>query len=198
MEQSVTRVSGKGKIARILLVALLSLVGLSVIGVGSAYAAAPVVKSLTPAIGFGRRRRDRDHRRLSASTGATAVTFGGVPATSFTVVTGIKITAVVPPAQNNTAAVPVVVTVGGVQSTPSSPGVNIFTYTWNNPPTVTGTGLIAAPRTPVGHHGDGHRGRNLDRRAVGIRGGFSNKLPSAIYPVVTGRDQLLHHHQSRQ
>ena len=44
--------------------------------------------------------------------------------------TGVKITAVAPPAANGTAAVAVVVTVGGVQSTPSSPGVNIYTYTW--------------------------------------------------------------------
>ena len=51
MEQSVTRVSGMGKVARVLLVALLSLVGLTVVGVGQAAAAGVSVKSLTPATG---------------------------------------------------------------------------------------------------------------------------------------------------
>ena len=105
MEQSVTRVSGKGKIARVLLVALLSLIGLTVIGVGTAYAAGPVVKSLTPATGSANGGNSVVIGGSGFGTVAAnvTVTFGGVPATSFTVNSGIKITATAPAAANSTA-----------------------------------------------------------------------------------------------
>ncbi|HEY4928731.1 MAG TPA: IPT/TIG domain-containing protein, partial [Acidimicrobiales bacterium] len=186
MKQSTTRVSGKGKVARVLLVALLSLVGLSVIGVGTAYGAAPVVKALTPATGTA----DGGTTVViggSGFVGATSVTFGGVPATSFTVNTGLKITAVAPPAAaNSTAAVAVVVTVAGVPSTPFTPGVNIYTYTWPSPPTVTGVGLTPAS-APV------QVGSVVTVTAAGTYTvgqlvnilGFTNGLPNAIYSVTS-------------
>ena len=188
MKQSISRVSGKGKVARVLLVALLSLVGLSVIGAGTAYGAAPVLKSLSPSTGTA----DGGTTVTiggTGLTGATAVTFGGVPATSFTVNTGVKITAVAPPAANGTAAVAVVVTVAGVQSTPSSPGVNIYTYTWPNPPTVTGVGLTAG--TAAVQVGSSVTVTAAGTYTVGqlvTLSGFStptSALPTAIYSVTS-------------
>jgi hypothetical protein len=192
MEQSVTRVSGKGRVARVLLVALLSLMGLTVIGVGQAYGAAPVVKTLAPTTG------PADGGTLvtitgSAFTGATAVTFGGVPATSFTVVTGIKITATAPAAATSTATAEVIVTVGGVPSTPQTPGVDIFTYTWPSAPTLTGVGLIAATSTQSGNVVTvTATGTWTSGQLVTVAGfaspvnGLPNGLPNGVYTVVTG------------
>ena len=173
------------RLATAMVVALLSLAGLSVIGAGTAYGVAPVVKSLSPSTGTA----DGGTSVVvtgSGLTGATAVTFGGVPATSFTVSSGTKITAVAPPAANGTAAVAVVVTVGGVQSTPSSPGVNIFTYTWPSPPTVTGVGLTAASApAQVGSVVTVTAAGTYTVGQLVSLAGFSNALPSAIYSVTS-------------
>ncbi len=99
MEQSVTRVSHVSKIARLALVLLLSLFGLSVIGVGAADAAsAPTVKSLAPASGStaGGTSVVITGTNFGSSAGSVTVTFGGVPATSFTLTSATKITAVSP------------------------------------------------------------------------------------------------------
>ena len=48
MKQSISRCPARARSHGSLLVALLSLVGLSVIGAGTAYGAAPVLKSLLP------------------------------------------------------------------------------------------------------------------------------------------------------
>ena len=185
MEQSVTRVSGKGKIARVLLVALLSLVGLTVVGVGQAAAAAPVVKSLTPATGTADGGTSVTIAG-SGFTGATSVTFGGVAAT-FTVNTGLKITATAPAAVANSAAVvPVVVTVGGVQSTPAAAGDNDYTYTWPSAPTVTGIGLIPATSSQTGTTVTvTAAGTWTTGQQVSISG-FTNGLPSGIYSLLSG------------
>ena len=173
------------RLATILLVGLLSLLGLTVVGAGSAYGSAPVVKSLSPTAGSA------DGGATVTITGsglasATAVTFGGVPATSFVDVSGTKVTAVVPPAANGTASVEVVVTVGGVQSTPQAAGDDIFTYTWLNPPTVTGTGLVGATATQSGNTVTVTATGTWTAGQLVSVSGFSNKLPSAIYSVVTG------------
>ena len=186
MEQSVSRVSGKGAVARILLVVLLSLLGLTAVGVGQAYAAGVVVKSLTPATGTA---NGGTVVTISGSgfTGASSVTFGGVQA-AFTVTTGIKITATAPPAAaNSPAAVSVVVTVGGVQSTPQAPGDDTYTYTWSGAPTVTATGLIPVTATA-------QTGSNIVVTAAGTwttgqqvsLAGMSNKLASGIYTTTAG------------
>ena len=116
MEQSVTRVSGKGKIARVLLVALLSLVGLTVVGVGQAAAAGVTVSSLTPATGdaSGGDSIVIKGTGFGTAAGKVSVMFGSVPAASFKLNSGIQITAVSPAAAANSAStVEVVVTVSG-------------------------------------------------------------------------------------
>ena len=185
MEQSVTRVSGKGMVARVLLVALLSLIGLSVIGVGQASAAAAVVKSISPTTGTANGGTVVTING-SGFTGATAVTFGGVPA-SFTFVTGIKLTAIAPAAAaNGTNPVDVQVTVAGVTT----------------PPVAARPVHLHLGRGARGHGGRtrGRIGRRAGRAppytitAAGTwtagqlvsLGGFTNGLPSAIYTVVTG------------
>ena len=188
MEQSVTRVSGMGKIARILLVALLSLLGLSVIGVGKAYAAGPVLKSLTPATGTANGGNPIVIAGSGFGTvaGNVTVTFGGVPSL-FVLTSGIKITAVPPTAPNPTAAVKVVVTVSGVPDSPLSPGVDTYTYTWSTAPVVSAVGLVAASvgaqvgtLNTISAAGTWTAGQNVSL------GGFSNGLPTGIYSVVTG------------
>ena len=190
MEQSVTRVSGMGKVARVLLVALLSLVGLSVIGVGQAAAAGVTVSSLTPATGSANGATSVVIAGTGFGTTASkvSVTFGGVPATSFALNSGIQITAVAPAAAaNSPSTVEVVVTVSGVASTPAAPGDDSYTYTWSAPPTVTGTGTIPVTSAK-------QSGTVVTIKAVGTwtagqlvtLAGFTNGLPAAVYAVVTG------------
>jgi hypothetical protein len=194
MEQSVTRVSGMGKVARVLLVALLSFAGLTVLGVGQAYGAAPVVKTLTPATGPA----DGGPALgvVIAGTGftaATSVTFGGVPATAFTVVTSFKITATPPAAVTPTAAVHVVVTVAGLPSTPFTPGVDLYTYTWPSAPATTGVGLIPATSSSVGSTVTiSAAGTWAIGQLVTVAGfsnpinGLPNGVPNGVYAVVAG------------
>ncbi len=148
------------------------------VGVGRAAAAGPVVKSLSPASGTANGGATVTIAG-SGLAGATAVTFGGVPATSFTDLTGIKMTAVVPPAAaKSAAAVEVVVTVGGVNSTPQAPGDDTFTYTWSGTPAVTGYRAHRGDRDQRGHrrqqhdghlHGGGHVDDGPAGGAVGLR-----------------------------
>ena len=191
MEQSVTRVSAVGKVARVLLVALLSLVGLSVVGVSQASAATGVtVKSLTPATNNANGGNSVIIAGSGFGTvaGSVSVTFGGVPATSFVLNSGIKITATVPPAPaHSPAAVEVIVTVSGVASTPAAPGDDTYTYEWLTPPTVTGVGLTQVTATSqvgtvltVTAAGTWTAGQLVNLSA------FRNNLPAAVYTVITG------------
>ena len=186
MEQSVTRVSYRSKIVRVVLVGLLSLLGLSVIGVGAADAAtAATIKSLTPATGgtAGGTSVVIAGTGFGSSAGSVTVTFAGVPATSFTLNSGTKITAVSPPAAIGSApAAAVVVTVSGTPSTPVATGDNIFTYT----PSVSGTGLIPATSTQTGSTVTvTAAGTWTVGQQVSIAG-WSNGLTSGVYSVVTG------------
>ena len=135
MEQSVTRVSGMGKVARVLLVALLSLAGLSLIGVGKAYAASPPTVTglgLTTGGSYG---GDTVVVKGTGFSASSTVTFGGVPAASVVFTNPFRITATSPVPQNGTAVVDVQVTTGGLTSaiTPADQ----FTYFWISSPTVT-------------------------------------------------------------
>ncbi|MGD0882394.1 MAG: IPT/TIG domain-containing protein, partial [Acidimicrobiales bacterium] len=180
---------GKNAVVKVVLAALLSLVGLSVVGVGQAYGAAPLISAVTPATGtanggtsvviagtgFG-----------SAAADVTSVTFGGVPA-SYTWVSGVKVDATVPVATSSTAAVDVVVTVSGVNSTPKAAGDNVYTYTWTAAPTVTAVGQEAVTATSqvgslvtVTAAGTWTAGQDVSLA------GFVNNLTTGVVPVVTG------------
>ena len=186
-EQSVTAACPyRSKIVRVVLVGLLSLLGLSVIGVGAADAAtAATIKSLTPATGgtAGGTSVVIAGTGFGSSAGSVTVTFAGVPATSFTLNSGTKITAVSPPAAIGSApAAAVVVTVSGTPSTPVATGDNIFTYT----PSVSGTGLIPATSTQTGSTVTvTAAGTWTVGQQVSIAG-WSNGLTSGVYSVVTG------------
>jgi len=191
MKQSATRTSGLGKGARVALVMLLSLIGLTAIGVGQAGAATGVtIKSLTPSTGSANGGTSVVIAGTGFGTTAASVTvdFGTVPATSFVLNSGIKLTAIAPLAPaNSAAAVEVTVTVSGVVSTPTAPGDDTYTYTWNAPPTVTASGLIPVTATS-------QTGSTVTVTAAGTwtagqqvtLSGFGNGLPTAVYPVVTG------------
>ncbi|MGA2837060.1 MAG: IPT/TIG domain-containing protein, partial [Acidimicrobiales bacterium] len=178
--------SVKSAIAKIALAALLSLFGLSVVGVGQAYGAGPTVKSLTPATGTANGGTSVVIVG-TGFTGATSVTFAGQAATSFTVTSGSHITAVTPPALTSTATADVVVTVGGVQSTPAAPGDNVYTYTWTAAPTVTAVGQTAVTATSetsnvvtVTAAGTWTAGQEVSLA------GFVNGLTTGVVPVLSG------------
>lgn len=176
-------------IAKVVLAALLGLLGLTVVGVGQANAAGgPVLKSLSPTTGSA---NGGTAVTIGGSgfTGATAVKFGGATITTvcaptpvapcFTVNTGIKVTAYTPAALNGTANVNVAVTVGGVDSTPSSAGVNVYTYTWAAAPTVTAISPATGPAT--GGTSVTITGTNLGGASAVSFGG----TPAASYTVVS-------------
>ncbi len=186
MEQSVARVSHLSRFARVLLVALVSLAGLSVIGVSSAGAATgPSIKSLTPPTGgtSGGTSVVIAGSNFGSSASSVTVTFGGVPATSFTLNSASKITAISPPQAADTApATTVVVTVSGVASIPVATGDNIFDYI----PSVSGTGLIPATSSQTGSTVTiTAAGTWTAGQQVSVAG-FSNGLTSGVYSVVTG------------
>ena len=174
------------RIARVFLVAMLSIFGLSVIGAGTAGAATtPTIKSLTPATGgtSGGTSVVIAGTNFGTTAGSVTVTFGGVAATSFTLNSASKITAITPAAAAGSApAVPVVVTVSGTASTPTATGDNIFTYT----PSVSGTGLTPATSTQSGTTvtvtaaGTWTAGQHVSIA------GFANGFTSGVYSIATG------------
>jgi fibronectin type 3 domain-containing protein len=186
MEQSVTRVSLLSRITRVLLVALVSLAGLSVIGVGAAGAATGVsIKSLSPATGgsSGGTSVVIAGSNFGSSASSVTVTFGGIPATSFTLDSASKITAISPPQAADTApATTVVVTVSGSVSSPAAAGDDIFNYI----PSISGTGLIPATSSQTGSTVTiTAAGTWAAGQQVSIAG-FSNALTSGVYSIVTG------------
>ena len=190
--------SGKGKIARVLLVALLSLVGLSVIGVGSAYAAAPVVKSLSPTAGICGRRRDRDHQRHRVRRCHRRHVRRRAGHVVHDVGTGVKITAVAPPARQHHRRRPGRRDRRWRAVDAAAPRREHLHLHLANPPTVTGTGLIAASATQSGNTVTVTAAGTWTAGQLVSVSGFTNKLPSAIYSVVTGGTGIVHHHQPRQ
>ncbi len=197
MQQSHTRVSGMSMIAKLFLVALLSLLGLSVVGVGQAAAAGVTVKSLTPATGPAGGGNavtiagSGFATTTSISVGSVAVSTvcGATPAPPcFTINSGIKLTLYMPAAAAGApAANEIVVTSGGIQSQPSSPGVDVYTYTWSGTPAVTGVGLIAVTGTV-------QSGSSVTVSAAGTwtvgeqvsLQGLTNHLANGVYTVATG------------
>ncbi len=138
MEQSVSRVSRGGRIAKVAVSALIGLAGLTAVGVQQAAAAGPpVVSGLTPSTGSA----NGGTSVIIAGSGfgtagsITGVTFGGVPATSFVQSNGIKITAVAPAAASSTSIVDVKVT--NANGTSAVAAGDQYTYTWSAVPAVT-------------------------------------------------------------
>ena len=149
MQQSRTRRSGKNTIVKVVLAALMSLLGLTVVGVGEAYGAAPVLKTIQ-GVASGATGSANGGATItitgSAFTGATGVTFNGVPGTGFVLVTGLKATVVTPVAKASATVTVVVTGAPGGPSTPFTVGADQYTYTWAfPPPTVTALSTITGP-----------------------------------------------------
>ncbi|MGA2838087.1 MAG: IPT/TIG domain-containing protein, partial [Acidimicrobiales bacterium] len=186
--------SGKNAIAKIVLAALLSLVGLSVVGVGQAYAASSTtVTSVTPDTGTANgggtaiviKGTNFGLTGDTSQSGVTAVTFGGVPATSYTFVHGTQVDAVVPPAMSPTAVVDVQVT-ANAETSPIT-AADEYTYTWTAAPTVTAVGQTAVTATSetsnvvtVTAAGTWTTGQEV------TLGGFVNGLTPAVYTILAG------------
>ena len=165
MEQSVTRMSGSGKIARVFLVVLLSLVGLSVVGVGTAYAASqPTVTSM--ALGSSQTCPGSTTGISGTAAGGNIITVCGssfgsagntttqvlvngvaLPSTSVEVLSGLRLNATIPAAQSATVPVNIQV-VNPSDSIPTSTCTTAacqYTYTWSAAPTVTAISPIFGP-----------------------------------------------------
>ncbi|MGD0882712.1 MAG: IPT/TIG domain-containing protein, partial [Acidimicrobiales bacterium] len=187
--------SGKTTTIKIVLAALLSLVGLSVVDVGQAYGAAPTVTSVSPSSGSanGSLIDGTDVTVIGTGFGTlaenvTSIKFNGVSASfasgsgSGSSATQIK-SVVVPPAATSTAAVNVQVTTTGGTAT----GTDVYTYTWTAAPTVTAVGQEAVTATSqvgsvvtVTAAGTWTAGQDVSLA------GFVNNLTSGVVPVVTG------------
>ncbi|WP_326597075.1 beta strand repeat-containing protein [Streptomyces sp. NBC_01803] len=144
--------------------------GVSAPGVLYYYVAAPVLTGISPSSGpvGGGNTVTLTGTNL---TGATAVTFGGVPAVSFTVVSSTQITAVVPPGTAGAAEVRVT-TPGGV----SAPGV---LYYYVAAPVLTG---ISPSSGPVGG------GNTVTLTGTGLSGATAvtfGGVPAASFTVVS-------------
>jgi len=167
MEKSTTRVSVTGKVARALVVALLSLVGLSVIGVGPAAAASqPTVTSMS--LGASQPCPGGTTGLSGSAQAATAITVCGssfgaagnsttqvlvngvaLPAASVTVITGTRLNATIPFATGPTPTVNIQV-LNPSDTTPTSSCTTAacqFTYTWAAAPTVTSIAPTFGPAT---------------------------------------------------
>jgi large repetitive protein len=138
-------------IVKIVLAALLSLVGLTVVGVGEAGAVGPpVITSLTTTSGTangGTSVQINGSGFGTAPSSITAVHFGTQLAT-WVQNSGIKITATSPVALSPTS--PVDVTVTNANGTSAIVAADQYTYTWPSAPTVT----AISPATGAGTGGN--------------------------------------------
>ena len=183
MQQSRTRRSGKNTIVKIVLAALMSLLGLSVVGVGEAYGAAPLVKTIvnsTQFVGATGSANGGDTLTITGAAigAATSVTFNGVPGTILTN-TNTKITVVDPPARAS-AVVSVVVTVAGISSTAFTPGADQFTYTWIAGP------LVASVSPTNGTIAGGTSVTLAGSSLGGTSAVMFGAVPAASYVINTG------------
>jgi len=213
MEQSVSRVSRVGAVAKIAVALLLGLAGLTVVGVDSAFAAAgpPTITAVGPqsavcpstgtqATGLSGTADGGTKIELcgndfgAKNNTTTTVTVGGVAA-AVTVNSNTSMTVTVPAAASSTAAAAIIVTNTALTvsktsscTTAASPGPACqYNYTWVAP-AVTGTGLV--PVTSAVQSGSGNpvtitvAGTYTAGQLVSLAG-FS-KLPAAVYPVLVG------------
>jgi hypothetical protein len=181
MKQSGMRLVGKHAIAKGVLVALLSLVGLATVNVQQAAAAnPPVVNSLTTTSGTangGLTVQINGSGFGAAPSSITAVHFGTKLAT-WTQNSGVKITATSPVAGSPTS--PVDVTVTNANGTSATVAGDQYTYTWTAAPTVTSispsTGLATG-------------GTSVTLTGTNLGGASSvhfGSTPAASFTVVSG------------
>ena len=159
MEQSRSRWAHGAAVAKAAVAAVLGLGGLTFVGTTAAFAAAPTITSVcvvpsmasttcpTTPISTGTANGGTFVLVTGTAFGTTgsisAVTVGGVNATAFSQISGLKVTATIPPAHAPTAVVDVRVTSTG--GTTAITSADQYTYTWSATPIVSSISPAAGP-----------------------------------------------------